>query len=82
VPKRPFLVLPAGECVPLEGEYRIEEIRGEWYVLGQHDAVRCASESAAQRRLQALLIEHDAHALAAEALAGLPVEFEVVAQRD
>ena len=81
MPTRPFLVLPRGHCVPLEGPYRIEEIGVQWYVLGYNDALPCTSESAAHARREALLIEHDAHALAAEALAGLPAEYRVVAQR-
>jgi hypothetical protein len=79
--KRPYLVLPDHLCVPLEGPYRIEEIRGEWYVLGNHDVIACESEIAAALRLDVLETEHDADALAAEALAGLPSTFEVVARR-
>ena len=72
MPKRPFLVLPDRECIPLEGPYRIEELRGEWYVLGNYQVIPCESELAAWERLAVLEIEHDAHALASEALAGLP----------
>ncbi len=79
--RRPFLVLPSRECVPLEGAYRIEQVRGDWYVLGHYDAIACASESEARMRLAQLSIEHDAHELAAEALEGLPAEYEVVASR-
>jgi hypothetical protein len=81
VGKRPYLVLLNHECVPLDGEYRIEEIHGQWYVLGYHAAIACESEIAAQVRLKAMWLEHDAHALAAEALEGLPDTYEVVAQR-
>ncbi len=79
--KRPFLVLPGRELIPLEGAYRVDEIDGDWYVLGQHQAVVCRDETDARTRLVGLLHEHDAHALAAEALQGLPVDYEVVAQR-
>lgn len=78
--KRPFLVLPDRELVPLEGPYRIERLRGEWYVLGEHRAVRCETESAARLMLGRLGMEHDAHALAEEALEGSPDGYDVVAQ--
>ena len=52
--RRPFLVLPGGECVPLEGDWRIEELRGEWYVLGQHSVSRFDSEREARIRLAQL----------------------------
>ncbi len=68
MPKRPFLVLPAGECVPLEGPYRIELHRGTWYVLGRHEVIPCESEAEASIALQRVMMEHDAHALAEEAL--------------
>jgi len=79
--KRPFLVMPGGACVPLEGPYRIEEIQGDWYVLGEHQAFSCRSEPAAEVLLARLMHEHDAHALVAEALDGLPVDIAGVAHR-
>lgn len=80
MPKRPFLVTPDRECIPLEGPYRVEAVCGEWYVLGEHDAVRCADERAANLTIERLLIEHDAHALASEALEGLPERYQVASR--
>jgi hypothetical protein len=75
-------VRPGGLCIPLEGEYRIQQLdRDEWYVLGRNEAIACESESAARTTLDRVTVEHDAHALAAEALEGLPAEFEVVARQ-
>ena len=79
--KRPFLVLPGGECVPLEGSYRIEEHRGDWFVLGENRVFECGSEAAAGVILDRVMHEHDAHALVEEALADLPAEYEVAAHR-
>jgi len=76
--QRPFLVTPDRVCIPLEGPYRIEEVRGDWYVLGEHRAVPCASEPAARRTLERLEAERGAHDLVAEALEGLSADFEVV----
>lgn len=52
--RRPFLVLPGGDCIPLEGDWRLESLRGEWYVLGHHSAFRFETESEAQARLATL----------------------------
>jgi hypothetical protein len=52
--KRPFLVLPGGVCVPLEGDWRVEELRGEWYLLGHNSVTRFDSERAAATRLAQL----------------------------
>lgn len=52
--RRPFLVLPGGDCVPLEGDWRIEMLRGEWYVLGHHEVHPCHSERDARLRLDHL----------------------------
>ncbi len=52
--RRPFLVLPGGDCVPLEGEWRVEPLRGEWWVLGHHAATRFESEHEARLRLAQL----------------------------
>ena len=79
MPTRPFLVLPAGECVPLEGEWRVAELRGEWYVLGHHSVVPCGSRRAAEGTLEELRARSDVDQLAAEAIAGLdriPEEWE------
>ena len=78
--RRPFLVTPERECIPLEGPYRVEAVRGEWYVLGEHRALPCASEREALVRLAGLAAAHDADALASEALEGLPDDFDVVAR--
>jgi hypothetical protein len=74
-------VLPSRELIPLEGSYRVEEVDGEWYVLGRHQATACESEAEARQRLEERRLEHDAHALAAQALEGLPIDYEVVAER-
>lgn len=76
--RRPFLVLPNRHCIPLEGAYRVEEHVGVWYVLGEHQAIACESEPAAQLVLARLARNRDANAVASEALADLPGEFEVV----
>jgi hypothetical protein len=68
---RPFLVLPGGDCVPLEGEWRVVELRGEWYVLGHHSVVPCGSHRAAQGMLEQLRAQSDANLLAEEAIEGL-----------
>jgi hypothetical protein len=74
-------VLPDRMCIPLEGPYRVEEHRGIWYVLGEHRAIACESEREAQLVCERLERNLDAHALAAEALEGLPREFQVVEAR-
>ena len=71
MPTRPFLVLPGGYCVPLEGEWRIEELRGDWYVLGHHSVVPGGSHRAAASMLEQLREQSDVDHLAAEAIAGL-----------
>jgi len=71
VPKRPFFVMPDGVCVPLEGEWRIARLRGDWYVLGHHSVVPCGSERAATSMLGQLQGQSDADLLAAEAINGL-----------
>jgi hypothetical protein len=71
VPKRPFLVMPDGVCVPLEGEWRIARLRGDWYVLGHNSVVPCGSERAAASMLEELVTRSDADLLAAEAISGL-----------
>ncbi|MAG31582.1 MAG: hypothetical protein CL908_11910 [Deltaproteobacteria bacterium] len=71
MPSRPFFVQPNGECIPLEGEWRVAQLRGNWYVLGHHSVVPCGSERAAQGVLAELLAQSDADLLAAEAIEGL-----------
>lgn len=71
MPTRPFFVLPDGVCVPLDGEWRICRLRGEWYVLGHHSVVPCGSERAAASMLEELLSQSDADLLATEAINGL-----------
>lgn len=71
MPKRPFFVLPGGLCVPLEGDWRIVELRGDWYVLGHNSVVPCGSERAAANVLAQLEEQTDIDLLATEAIAGL-----------
>ena len=66
--RRPFLVLPGGECVPLEGDWRVAELRGEWYVLGNNAVTRFESEREALSRLAQLRGTAEPDALAALAL--------------
>lgn len=71
MPKRPFFVLPGGVCVPLEGDWRVAELRGEWYVLGHNAVVPCGSERAATSMLAELESQTDVDALATEAIEAL-----------
>jgi hypothetical protein len=71
LPTRPFFVLPGGDCVPLEGGWRIVELRGDWYVLGHNSVVPCGSERAAESIMSQLESETNADHLAAEAIAEL-----------
>jgi hypothetical protein len=64
-------VLPGGECVPLEGEWHVAELRGEWYVLGHNAVVPCGSRRAAASMLEQLRAQTDADRLAAEAIEDL-----------
>lgn len=68
---RPYLVLPNGFCVPLEGKWRVVELRGDWYVLGHHFVVPCGSRRAAVSMLEKLQSHRNADHLAAEAIHGL-----------
>jgi hypothetical protein len=70
--RRPFLVLPGGVCVPLEGDWRVEELRGEWYVLGHHSVTRFDSQHAAATRLAQLT-----GASEPDVLAGIALESEL-----
>ncbi len=71
MPTRPFFVMPDGVCVPLEGEWRIESLGGDWYVLGHDAVVPCGSQRAAASMLAELHSETNADLLAAEAISGL-----------
>ena len=71
MPTRPFFVLPNGDCVPLEGDWRAVELRGEWYVLGHHSVVPCGSERAALHMLAELEAQTDVDLLATEAIRAL-----------
>lgn len=73
MPTRPFFVLPNGDCVPLEGPWRAEELRGDWYVLGHHSVVPCGSERAARSMLEELESQTDVDLLASEAIQRLDV---------
>jgi hypothetical protein len=77
--RRPYLVTPERECIPLEGAYRIEEVRGEWYVLGEHRVVPCRDRAEARITLSRLRAGDDVHERVAEALEGLSDDFDVVA---
>lgn len=63
--RRPFLVLPGGDCIPLEGDWRIEPLRGEWYVLGHHTVFRFDTEQEALARLAHLRGDASPNAVAA-----------------
>jgi len=63
--RRPFLVLPGGDCVPLEGDWRVEALRGEWYVLGHHSVFRFDTEQEALARLAHLRGDASPNAVAA-----------------
>lgn len=69
--KRPFFVLPGGMCIPLEGGWRITQLRGDWYVLGHNSVVPCGSEPAAVSMLAELEAQTDVDLLASEAIHGL-----------
>ena len=71
MPTRPFYVQRNGDCIPLEGGWRVAEIEGDWYVLGHHSAVRCDSERAARSMFEELSAQSDVDALANEAIEGL-----------
>lgn len=70
--RRPFLVLPGGVCVPLEGDFRIEELRGEWYVLGHHSVTRCDSHREAVSKLAQLTGTDES-----DLMAGIALEAEI-----
>ena len=64
----PFLVFPGGNCVPIDGPLRVEELGDGWYVIGQNSTVPCGSEAAARDALEHLLLEQDPHSRVAEAI--------------
>ncbi|MEM9177420.1 MAG: hypothetical protein AAGC67_19570 [Myxococcota bacterium] len=68
MPTRPFYVQRNGDCIPLEGAWRVAEIEGAWYVLGHHSVVPCGSERAARSMLEELAEQADIDALANEAI--------------
>lgn len=68
MPKRPFFVQPNGECVPLEGDWRVVHLQDGWYVLGHHSVVPCGSERAARAMIEELSARSDADLLASEAI--------------
>lgn len=71
MPTRPFYVLRNGDCVPLEGDWRVAELDGAWFVLGHHSVVPCGSERAARSMLAELVETSDVDRLAREAIAEL-----------
>ena len=71
MPTRPFLVLPGSLCIPLEGDWHIAELRGDWYVLGHNSVVPCGSKRAAEGMLTELESRSDVDLLAGEAIDGI-----------
>ena len=71
MPTRPFFVMSDGVCVPLDGDWRIALLEGDWYVLGHNSVVPCGSERAAASVLAELESQIDVDLLAAEAINGL-----------
>ena len=71
MPTRPFYVQRNGDCIPLEGAWRVTEIDGGWFVLGHHSVVPCGSERAARSMLEELEERSDVDALANEAIEAL-----------
>ena len=69
MPTRPFFVMPDGICVPLEGAWRVVELRGDWYVLGHNSVVPCGSYRAAASMLEELENQTDTDRLVADAIA-------------
>ena len=68
MPTRPFYVLRNGDCIPLEGDWRVAQLDGQWFVLGHHSVVPCGSARAARSMLDELT---DVDRLADEAIAAL-----------
>jgi len=71
MPTRPFYVQRNGDCIPLEGAWRVTQIDGDWCVLGHHSVVPCGSERAALSMLEELEAQSDVDALANEAIEAL-----------
>lgn len=74
MPTRPFLVMSDGECVPLEGDWRIARLHGHWYVLGHNSVAPCGSRRAAANMLSELESRSDADQLALEAIDGIDTD--------
>jgi len=71
MPTRPFYVQRNGDCIPLEGDWRVAQLDGQWLVLGHHSVVQCDSERAARSMLDELAERTDVDRLAEEAIAAL-----------
>jgi hypothetical protein len=71
MPTRPFFVQRNGDCIPLEGEWRVECLEGAWYVLGHHDLVACDSERAAYALVAEFAARSQPDLLALEAIESL-----------
>ncbi len=71
MPTRPFYVQRNGDCIPLEGDWRVARLDGQWFVLGHHSVVPCGSERAARSMLDELTERTDVDRLADEAIAAL-----------
>lgn len=69
-----FLVCGGGLRVPVDGPLQIEEVEGEFYVVGHSTWELCDSIEHAQRRLNQRVRELGPDFLAAEALAAIGVE--------
>jgi hypothetical protein len=67
--KRPFFVQSNGDCIPLEGDWRVAALAGDWYVLGHHSVLPCGSERAARSTLEELTAQTDVDLLASEPIA-------------
>jgi hypothetical protein len=63
--------MPDGECIPLEGKWRVVELRGDWYVLGHDSVVPCGSRKAAASMLTELESRTNADRLASQAIEDL-----------
>ncbi len=68
-----FLVLPGGECIPVDGPFEVQRHRGDYFLLGHHSWERWASRTQAERRLEECIRSRDPHEVAARSLEGLGV---------
>jgi len=71
MPTRPFYVQRNGDCIPLEGDWRVAQLDGQWFVLGHHSVVPCGSAREARSMLDELTERTDVDRLAEEAIAAL-----------